>query len=103
MSISGSAMPRCMVGLLYLSLRGAAQRRRSNPGQRQRPPDCFVASLLAMTVSNNLLPQPGDRLEIALVLAGEAQHEVRAAGAHVFVEPLGDAGRRSRVAHLPLA
>jgi hypothetical protein len=31
------------------SLRGAAQRRRSTPGQRTRHLDCFVASLLAMT------------------------------------------------------
>jgi hypothetical protein len=29
---------------------------------------------------NNLLPQPGDRLQMALVLAREAQGEVRAAG-----------------------
>jgi hypothetical protein len=52
---------------------------------------------------DNLLPQPGDRLQIALVLAGEAQNEVRAAGAHVFVEPLGDARRRAGVARLVLA
>ena len=41
--------------------------------------------------SDNLLPQPGDRLQIALVLASEAQNEVRAAGAQIFVEILGDA------------
>src|SRR5262249_51970884 len=40
------------------SLRGAAQRRRSNPGQRAPPLDCFVASLLAMTACVGLEPAP---------------------------------------------
>src|SRR6516225_3188452 len=54
-------------------------------------------------ISRDFLPYPRDRLEIPLVLAGEAQHEVRAARAHVLVEPLGDARHGPRVAHLPLA
>src|ERR1051326_9080765 len=110
MSMSGSAMPRCMVGLLYLSVRGARRAPKQSRASCSAL-DCFVAPLSRGAEgfaprkddSINLLPQPRDRLEIALVLAGEAQYEMRAAGAHVFVEPLGDPGRGPGVAHLPLA
>src|SRR5262249_24260607 len=53
--------------------------------------------------SNNLLPQARDRLQVLLVLAGESQHEMLAAVAHVVVEPVGEARRRPGVAHLALA
>src|SRR5262249_46276327 len=43
-------LARCNAAIVTLpSLRGAAQRRRSNPGAVRDALDCFVASLLAMT------------------------------------------------------
>src|SRR5262249_8527198 len=102
MSISGSAMPRCMVSPLshYVIAR------REVPKQSRAA--CTAPGLLRRFAprnddSNNLLPDPRDRFEVALVLAGEAQHEMRAAGAHVFVEPFGDARCGPGVAHLPFA
>src|SRR5579862_8978298 len=91
----------CVGGFVQPKTRAAAARQRI--GLHQVMARRSAEFRLGNVGSDNLLPQPCDRLQIALVLASEAKYEVRAAGLHVFIEPLGDARRRAGVAHLALA